>query len=201
LRLRFTQAHEVAHTFFYDLKKTPPQRLLHLSPGTKSYRKLEDICNAFAGALLLPEDLVRQFIGKSEERGLSKWDTLAELSAKFEVSTQAAARRLLSDVEMFRYTVAIFVDGARDSSSFTGCARRLRGQAMASSRVAESEILDSLTSILTGVPPANLEERLTHLAHGASKIATVNWRLARSKNENYTLAVLVDFDISRSFAR
>ena len=53
-RARFTIAHEIAHTFGYDLRRLPPAALFDLKVPT-SIRSLEVICNRIAGTLLLPE--------------------------------------------------------------------------------------------------------------------------------------------------
>jgi hypothetical protein len=53
-RARFTVAHEIAHTFGYDLRRFPPAPVFDLKTPT-SVRDLELVCNRIAGTLLLPE--------------------------------------------------------------------------------------------------------------------------------------------------
>lgn len=58
---RFTIAHEVGHTFFYDLKKTPPSRPPSM-PFADSVE--ENLCNTFAYELLMPEENIVEEIKK-----------------------------------------------------------------------------------------------------------------------------------------
>lgn len=56
-RSRFTIAHELAHTFFYDTSRTPPSSLIETA-DIGNPRKLESACNRIASHLLLPEELL-----------------------------------------------------------------------------------------------------------------------------------------------
>ena len=58
-RARFTIAHEIAHTFFYDVRKMPPRPKTKID-GAATATKLELTCNRIAGLILLPETLMRQ---------------------------------------------------------------------------------------------------------------------------------------------
>ena len=196
-RSRFSQAHEVAHTFFYDIGKAPPEKLLHLSPRTKAYRKQEDICNAFASVLLLPGDLVRQFLLKCEAQGLSKWDISASLSTDFHVSMETAIRRLLSGFPMFEHSAAIFVDEVRESRS----CRRWFGRALSSPRVAELELLQSLGDAIANAPKGHLEEEIRRIAEPSKGTAEVKWKLVSSGSGSRFIAILLDFDISRRLTK
>jgi hypothetical protein len=56
-RTRFTLAHEIAHTFFFDLKRSPPRSKYDFTlPQT--VRAVERACNRVAGALLLPSRIL-----------------------------------------------------------------------------------------------------------------------------------------------
>ena len=57
-RERFTIAHEIAHTFFYNIAETPPQR--RLSP--QSDNSDEKLCNRLAAAILLPKEKIDNFV-------------------------------------------------------------------------------------------------------------------------------------------
>src|ERR1035437_1299823 len=56
VRLRFSIAHELAHTFFYDLTKTSPKLSKKFSSGggRTELENLERNCNTIASHLLLP---------------------------------------------------------------------------------------------------------------------------------------------------
>jgi hypothetical protein len=89
-RLRFTIAHEIAHTFGYDLRRSPPTPLFNLKVPA-SVRSLELICNRVAGTILLPEWwLERQF------RSGDWLDTrrLRTLAGKALVSRETVLRQL-----------------------------------------------------------------------------------------------------------
>ena len=51
VRYRTSIAHEIGHTFFYDLSTSPPIRLLAWGPSGVLSQKEEDICKAFAREL------------------------------------------------------------------------------------------------------------------------------------------------------
>jgi hypothetical protein len=108
VRRRFSIAHEIGHTFFYNLDHDPPiqifprecRRLL----GDK---KEEDICNAFARELLIPRELVQQDI---EHSSCSNLQMIIDLAAKYVVSPEVAARRLVLDLSEFQSSILLFKD-------------------------------------------------------------------------------------------
>ena len=61
-RALFAVAHEIGHTFFYDLGQRPPCRIIHeptSSQGSidhRHYRQEEEFCDKFAWRLLFPDD-------------------------------------------------------------------------------------------------------------------------------------------------
>jgi hypothetical protein len=58
-RARFTIAHEIAHTFFYDMSKTPPVSKVDVrTPAT--LRSLETACSLAASSMLLPKRLLEK---------------------------------------------------------------------------------------------------------------------------------------------
>lgn len=60
-RDRFTYAHEIAHSFFYDLTTSPPKRI-----APRVYHNEEEfVCNLIARELLLPKELLRAEITNS----------------------------------------------------------------------------------------------------------------------------------------
>lgn len=78
-RIRFTMAHEVCHTLFYELVPELKFRNHEVDPLE------ERLCNIGAAALLMPAQMV-----KAKAKGLgASFDALDKLSALFEVSPQA----------------------------------------------------------------------------------------------------------------
>lgn len=60
-RLRFTIAHEIVHTFLYDLEARPPiAQLKAHDQGT--FRALEGVCNAGAGRVILPSNRMKELL-------------------------------------------------------------------------------------------------------------------------------------------
>lgn len=79
-RLRFRVAHEIGHSFFFSRTGDTPEPLLPTSP------KEEEFCDAFAGALLVPRDVV---LGTETTP-----EGVVELHRRFDVSMQCAAHAL-----------------------------------------------------------------------------------------------------------
>jgi hypothetical protein len=77
-RNRFRIAHEIAHSFFYDRKCAPAQRLVPGSPEEELF------CDHFASALLVPPCAARAAAMEPE--------TMFDLHQRFQVSVEAAAR-------------------------------------------------------------------------------------------------------------
>lgn len=64
-RIRFTIAHEIAHTFFFDVEASPPRPTLDLkNPRTVS--SLEQTCNQLAARILLPEPLFQKSVHETD---------------------------------------------------------------------------------------------------------------------------------------
>ena len=96
-RVRFTLAHEIGHTVFYDLDTSPPQRLV---PGGTP-KDEERFCNLFAAELLMPRGLVQTELNKVRRGGdepASPTAAIVRLAQSFRVSIEAMARRLVEDL-------------------------------------------------------------------------------------------------------
>ena len=94
VRQRFTIAHELIHTFFYIFKNGRPTKVT----TSLSLAEEERLCDYGAGSLLVPDqflgDILSSFYSSSagHERLAAVWN----IGRKFRVSTEVAARRLLS---------------------------------------------------------------------------------------------------------
>jgi hypothetical protein len=89
-RARFTVAHEIAHTFFYDLSATPPRPIIRVEHGAAA-RSLEHACNRAASVMLLPEiALLRDF----RDMDWLDPESLARMADKTVVSKVALVERL-----------------------------------------------------------------------------------------------------------
>lgn len=56
---RFTIAHEIAHTFFYDIRQRPPVAREFVTKQAEP-ADIEHVCSTLAGTLLLPEQALRR---------------------------------------------------------------------------------------------------------------------------------------------
>jgi hypothetical protein len=90
-RQRFTLAHEIAHTFFYELvtnDETLPQQL----EGTPVAHRVEDFCNYGAREILMPMSQLSRELEQSEDLiGMATAERVANL---FKVSIEVCIRRL-----------------------------------------------------------------------------------------------------------
>jgi hypothetical protein len=86
VRQRFTLAHEIAHTLFFDAN-VPPQELA----GAPRGRSLELLCQVGARQLLLPEDLISPLIDKGQQITA---DLVRSIADQFKASPEVVIRRL-----------------------------------------------------------------------------------------------------------
>jgi Zn-dependent peptidase ImmA (M78 family) len=135
-RKRFSIAHEIGHTFFYDLRTTSPMRLIPIRRGSKAAAKEEDICHAFARSLLLPFELLADMLRQTED--LTPLDQICTIARKFRVSIECAVRRILYDTEQLSTTIVIIADDR------TGRTYRLRGKMARAVRTGEKDAENKL---------------------------------------------------------
>ena len=151
VRHRFSTAHEIGHTFFYDIDKLPPRRLLTAGlsarpRGKKSSLedKEENICSVFAGALLLPQHLLLAELRAIPE---DKVVFLSRVANEYAVSLEVVARRLLIDLSEMRNTIVILRSVKKHEEGYD--VRSIRGKQLASyTRVGEVALIDKVIDIL-----------------------------------------------------
>jgi hypothetical protein len=113
-RARFTIAHEIAHTLFYDLGASPPKEKIPLN-HSNSVKSLEFSCNEIAGVLTMPELLIeREF----RESGFLLPAELRELAGRSLVSSQALVRRF-QDLRRLPHPEAIIVSATRSQTEWS----------------------------------------------------------------------------------
>jgi hypothetical protein len=88
-RLRFTIAHEIAHTLLYDIRAGAP-RPRYLLKRFASIRRIENLCNILAGALLLPDWIIRRELECTDLTDVSQLRTLANRAL---ISPETLVRR------------------------------------------------------------------------------------------------------------
>ena len=89
-RVRFTIAHEITHTFFYDISEASLRNKME-SEHHKTLERVEKECNMAAGAILVPEALL-----KAEARNSDLLDPkcVLALTEKFRVSVECFVIRM-----------------------------------------------------------------------------------------------------------
>ena len=118
-RIRFSVAHEIAHTYFTDIDGRALLRLEHRTDPT-----VESVCDYFARALLLPRGrLVARLKELAGREPIPSLHLVPQLAGEFEVSEQSVARRLVFDLfKGFVATVCITKRGERPGWQTTWCA-------------------------------------------------------------------------------
>jgi len=100
VREKFTIAHEIGHTFFYNLQTSPPARL---SPSPFPIADEQRICDLIASELLMPRNSVLRAVERLESQGRTapQPDILMSLARTYSVSVPAVARRLVQDLNVW----------------------------------------------------------------------------------------------------
>jgi len=104
VRERFTIAHEIGHTFFYDVQGSPPARL---SPSPFPLGDEQRICDLIASELIMPRGwLLRgmEQVDRRRERAPHP-DVLMSLARTYFVSVPAMARRLVQELNVWDVVV------------------------------------------------------------------------------------------------
>jgi Zn-dependent peptidase ImmA (M78 family) len=186
-RYRFSIAHEIGHTFFYNVNASPPTRLLARGSSGLLSQKEEDICNAFAGELLMPREMVAA--EQTRLRGIDNLDLLSHLAYYFRVSLECAAIRLLWDLSALETTIAIFKEANTRP-------RRYSGKAVRSPRKEEREILASVSEIIAKVPPFSVLNQLDKIRLENRDTLTLQWKVINS-GQYQAIIVILSFHRSK----
>jgi hypothetical protein len=88
LRQRFTIAHELTHTFYYESTDEMPRPVKKSPTG----ERLEQLCHMGASQILMPESLLNDIVQLRGEPASAAY--IIDLAATFEVSPEVAIRRL-----------------------------------------------------------------------------------------------------------
>lgn len=87
---RYSLAHEIIHTFFYDIDSDIPQRITVLDHEVE-----ERICNSGAAELLMPSGLFSELFKQLNNMETTVVIKVKKLADTFDVSYEAVARRLV----------------------------------------------------------------------------------------------------------
>jgi Zn-dependent peptidase ImmA (M78 family) len=128
-RRRFTVAHELGHTFFFDVDPSIRERVRDSNLDTVSRSDPEELlCNYAAAEILMPR---KQFASTIQETGPSA-EAFVRLSKRFNVSIQASTRRALQLIPLKLVVAQWEYDSAADAyiskwvSGLTGRRGRMR---------------------------------------------------------------------------
>src|SRR5260370_27083230 len=107
-RIRFSIAHEIAHTFFEDCRERVRNRVAQNQMAGDDWQ-LEMLCNVGAAEILMP-------MGSFPEVGEAEFsvDQLLRLRERFQVSTEAV---LLRSLKLSRVPCAIFAASSQTNES------------------------------------------------------------------------------------
>lgn len=111
---RFTLAHELAHTFFYDYHSSPPRDLSGFAVGSKY---IEFLCNKIARSILVPrqslEETLKKFLLPSDKN--FELYSINELSQLYKVTYSVMLSRLITDLEIWNCVLLRFKRYGTDS--------------------------------------------------------------------------------------
>lgn len=114
-RRNFSVAHEIGHTYFFNIDHEPPVPLLPLSE--MSSPRIERLCNVFAACLLLPREVLSETTETLQSSGPSV-GIIEESSRKLTVSPETMIRRMQE------------LDALRNSETLVILAKAVGGSAM-----------------------------------------------------------------------
>ncbi|HHT9152868.1 MAG TPA: ImmA/IrrE family metallo-endopeptidase [Candidatus Hypogeohydataceae bacterium YC40] len=101
--VRFTMAHEIAHTFYFDIASSPPRKTF---PSVPRYIS-EALCNSIAAEILMPKWMVKEIIKKCFPSAESHFNIetfrkiIVDFVQKFNVSPNVVARRLIEGLNLW----------------------------------------------------------------------------------------------------
>ena len=106
-RERFTLAHELGHVFFYtseSSEKKPERLTIQKHVLSREKWREEGLCHDFARALLMPKEYNYMAPEPATAQGLLK------ITKAFNVSIEAAVRRILYDWEKWKSSLIVYAD-------------------------------------------------------------------------------------------
>lgn len=123
-------AHEIAHTFFYNINVKPPQKLISFKVGDQ---EIEWLCFQIAKSLLVPRSWLLNEINKMPLPGSERFSLLFldKLAKSFAVPWQIIAQRLIEDLGLWNCIILLFYSEINDKQtiiSTNDCEWRLKWQ-------------------------------------------------------------------------
>lgn len=150
-RRRFTIAHELGHTFFYDLEASSPN--LGFSKNSSRYWVQEGYANEIAAAILLPANMVVSNINDAKYHPTIQ--LLLDMCNRYEVSVEVLHKRLIRNLGLLDWIV--FESKVEGEIITTNSAKISKGFSFRNWHIAKNYIIPS-PNIIT---PSNRKELLT----------------------------------------
>ncbi|MBM9536750.1 helix-turn-helix domain-containing protein [Desulfobulbus alkaliphilus] len=151
VRKRFTIAHELAHL------------LLNFSDCEEKHH--EKLCHAFAGALLLPESVIREELGEIRKK-VTQWE-LKKLKGIYGISMQAIMARahtlgIIDDQSYRMFSIYVSINGWRkdEPGEYSGKERANRFKQLVLHAAAEQVISYSKGAELLGLTLGQFEREI-----------------------------------------
>jgi Zn-dependent peptidase ImmA (M78 family) len=114
-RMRSTAAHELMHTFFYDVSAVPPIRLGQDSKAKWHSTMEEEICNHLAREFLVPSFSLDDAFVNNESLKVPSAQSIESLKSLYAVSSDIIGFRLIVDLQLWN---AIFVKYLKEGQVF-----------------------------------------------------------------------------------
>lgn len=187
VRRRFSIAHEIGHTFFYDINKNPPVRLISQASSSMLLHKEENICSAFARELLIPREFINNELFKFSDN--NKLKVVLNLASRYKVSAEVMMRRLLTDLSHLETTMAIF----KGTSNFElqgakAYIRWYKGKSIRQYlRKREEAVFNETLKISEGAYPYST---LDDIANRYADIGSIQWKTSKTGSQ---LIVFLNF--------
>ena len=115
-RARTTIAHEVAHTFFYDINVLPPKPIGVVS-SKKSQWELESICYRIGRTLLMPSFSISRLLTQSPNIRKGSLHGIGLLMNRYKVSSDIAAWRMIKDLGLWNSCFVKYKMKGKDSGT------------------------------------------------------------------------------------
>lgn len=115
-RARTTIAHEVAHSFFYDINVLPPKPIGVVS-SKKSQWELESICYRIGRTLLMPSFSVSRLLTRSPDIKKASLHKIRLLMNRYKVSSDIVAWRMLKDLILWNSCFAKYTMKGEDGGA------------------------------------------------------------------------------------
>jgi len=115
VRQRSTMAHELAHTFFYDVMRMPPTKMAGRAKSRKHFMMEEELCFCLAREFLIPKFSILDLLSKRKSLRSPSVTNVEFLKSTYVASSDIVAYRMVSDLHLWN---CVFVKSLKDGAVF-----------------------------------------------------------------------------------